>query len=231
MISTDSVYTLIGGPAFGPDGEKIGTVGQIYLDTGTGTPEWATVRTGLFGLHESLVPLAGAEQTGDGLRLAFGKDDLKSAPNIDADRDLSPEEEEILYDHYGLTGAPGAGTDTGTSPDTGPDGGGLARDPGVGYGAEGTAGSTVGGYDTDRYSDVERPAGHLADPEPSGGYGTDPGVVSGYAPAGAPVDAPVTPGRLRRYVATNDQGDVPTRDVDPRSERPAADTGDPHHRS
>jgi len=38
-------------------GEKLGGIGQIYVDDQSGEPEWVTVKTGLFGTAESFVPL------------------------------------------------------------------------------------------------------------------------------------------------------------------------------
>ena len=110
MISTDTATMLIGGPAFGPDGGKLGTVGQIYLDVDTGLPEWVTIRTGLFGTRENFAPLADGELTADGLQLPYDKDRIKGAPHVDAEQELSPEEETALYDYYGLTSR---GTSTG----------------------------------------------------------------------------------------------------------------------
>lgn len=103
MISTDTATMLIGGPAFGPDGEKLGTVGQIYLDVDTGLPEWATIRTGLFGTRENFAPLADGELTADGLQLPYDKERITGAPQVEAEQDLAPEEEAALYEYYGLT--------------------------------------------------------------------------------------------------------------------------------
>ena len=55
MITEQQLDVLIGSTAVGPDG-TLGTVGEVYLDDETGRPEWATVRTGLFGTKDSLVP-------------------------------------------------------------------------------------------------------------------------------------------------------------------------------
>ena len=102
MISEQHLNTVIGSTAVGPDG-KLGTVGQVYLDDETGRPEWATVRTGLFGTKEAFVPLADAEISGQDLRVPFDKDRVKGAPHVDADQGhLSPEEESELYRYYGL---------------------------------------------------------------------------------------------------------------------------------
>jgi uncharacterized protein (TIGR02271 family) len=102
-IDKRNIDTMIGQPVVGADGQKIGDVGQIYLDDATGKPEWATVRTGLFGTKESFVPVAQAQMTNDGLRVPYDKDAVKDAPRVDADQGhLSQQEEAELYRHYGL---------------------------------------------------------------------------------------------------------------------------------
>ena len=42
------------------DSNKIGEVVDIYLDNETDRPEWAVLRTGLFGMRSTFVPLAEA---------------------------------------------------------------------------------------------------------------------------------------------------------------------------
>lgn len=37
---------LIGSTAVDPDGNKIGKIGQVYLDDATGQPSWVTVSAG-----------------------------------------------------------------------------------------------------------------------------------------------------------------------------------------
>ncbi|HEY8372100.1 MAG TPA: PRC-barrel domain-containing protein, partial [Pseudonocardiaceae bacterium] len=56
MITQDMVPLLFGDEVYDANGEKIGKVGQVYLDDETGQPAWVTVRTGLFGMKESFVP-------------------------------------------------------------------------------------------------------------------------------------------------------------------------------
>jgi uncharacterized protein (TIGR02271 family) len=86
----------------GPGGEKLGKVDGIYLDNDTQRPEWAAVKSGLFGSHVSLVPLATADLAGDQLRVPFDKGALESAPHHDPDRELSPQDEADLFTHYGI---------------------------------------------------------------------------------------------------------------------------------
>ncbi|MCZ2861238.1 PRC and DUF2382 domain-containing protein [Blastococcus sp. VKM Ac-2987] len=108
MITEHQLSDVIGSTAVGPDG-KLGTVGEVYLDDETGRPEWATVRTGMFGTKEAFVPLADADISGEELRVPYAKDKVKNAPHIESEGHLSPAEETELYRYYGLAG--GTGTD------------------------------------------------------------------------------------------------------------------------
>jgi uncharacterized protein (TIGR02271 family) len=101
MPTLDDVKTWRGRQVVGPDGEKVGKLEDIYLDRRSGEPEWAAVRTGLFGTKVSFVPLEGASPTGEEIRVNFDRDRIKDAPNVEADGELSPEEERRLYEHYG----------------------------------------------------------------------------------------------------------------------------------
>jgi len=83
------------------DGDKIGTIEEIYLDAESSEPEWAVVTTGLFGTKQSFVPIGDANSTGDGIRVPFEKATVKDAPKVDPDGRLSQEEERQLYAHYG----------------------------------------------------------------------------------------------------------------------------------
>ena len=102
-IDQSNIDTVIGRPVHGSDGQKIGQIGQIYLDDATGKPEWATVQTGLFGTKESFVPIVDAQLTDDGLKVPYDKDAVKDAPQVDAEQGhLSQSEEAELYRHYGM---------------------------------------------------------------------------------------------------------------------------------
>ena len=102
MPTIDDVKAWQGQDVRGPDGEKLGSISDIYLDRETDQPEWVAIRTGLFGTKVSFAPLAHARQTGDGVQLPYTKDQIKDAPKADADGELSQDEEAALYRHYGL---------------------------------------------------------------------------------------------------------------------------------
>jgi len=105
---------LIGRKAFDSNGTKIGTVGEVYLDDATGEPEWAAVRTGILR-RGTFVPLEASELDDDGLRLPFARTLIKDAPALGVGRHLSPEQELLLYRHYGLD-VPEAGGGPSVSP-------------------------------------------------------------------------------------------------------------------
>jgi uncharacterized protein (TIGR02271 family) len=92
-----------GGNVVSADGQKIGSIGQVYVDDSTGEPSFVTVRTGLFGIAESFVPLQDATVTGSDIRVAYNKDEVKEAPRVDPDGRITPTEEQRLYAHYGLS--------------------------------------------------------------------------------------------------------------------------------
>jgi sporulation protein YlmC with PRC-barrel domain len=103
--------SLIGRKALDLDGAKIGTVDEVYLDDATGRPEWAAVRTGLFG-RDAFVPLEPSEVVNDTLRVPYHRSLVKDAPDFGVGRHLSPEQELQLYHHYGLdVSAPGRGAE------------------------------------------------------------------------------------------------------------------------
>jgi uncharacterized protein (TIGR02271 family) len=104
MFSTNEISEIIGRDVLDSDDAKIGRAGQVYLDDESGQPEWVTVNTGLFGTKESFVPLREATVTEDGVKVPYRKDQVKDAPNVDPDDGhISPQEEDELFRHYGLT--------------------------------------------------------------------------------------------------------------------------------
>jgi uncharacterized protein (TIGR02271 family) len=105
MIANEQLRSVIGGQVLDSAGHKVGKVGQVYLDDTTGAPAWATVKTGLFGSSESLVPLDQATLDGDQVRVPYTQAEVKDAPRVDTDGHLSPQEEADLYRHYGLSDA------------------------------------------------------------------------------------------------------------------------------
>ena len=143
MSATQDFLQYRGRNAVDRDGNKIGTIEEIYLDQQTDRPEWALVNTGLLA-KSSFVPLAGATPQQDELRLAYEKAQVKDAPGVDPDGELTQDQEAALYSHYGLDYSEGH-SDTGL-PEGRSDVSG--RDPA----RQGTSvvGDDVSGAETDR---------------------------------------------------------------------------------
>ncbi len=125
-LQRDELLAKRGEDLYDNNGDKIGSIEEIYLDAETGAPEWALVNTGMFGTKSTFVPLKEATEEEGSLRVPYDKAQVKDAPKMDADGELSQEDESQLYSHYGLSysesrsdsglpeGGSGAGAGTGT---------------------------------------------------------------------------------------------------------------------
>ena len=219
MISSDNIASLIGANVIDSNGEKIGSVGQVYLDDNDGHPSWASVKTGLFGTKETFVPLEDANWDGNDLRVGYDKDRVKDAPRVDADQHLEPSDEDELYRYYGMT-AGSYGTDTGFTQNA---------DAGTQYTTTDTDGAFT---DTDR--DRDSYVGTDRDRDTFAGTGRTDTV--GHDTSGPNTDSAMTrseeqlhvgtervqtgKARLRKYVVTeNQQVTVPVSREEVRLER------------
>jgi uncharacterized protein (TIGR02271 family) len=102
MPDVDTVRSWQGATMVDRDGDRVGTIEDIYADDQSGQPEWALVNTGLFGTRSTFVPLAQANPAGDDVQVPYEKQLIKDAPRIDPDQHLSEAEEQQLWRHYGL---------------------------------------------------------------------------------------------------------------------------------
>jgi hypothetical protein len=84
------------------DGEKIGKLEDVYIDTETDADEFGTVKQGLIGRHLTFVPLRDVTVSPEFVRTTVSKAQVKDAPNLTADGDLAALDEATLYQHYGL---------------------------------------------------------------------------------------------------------------------------------
>jgi uncharacterized protein (TIGR02271 family) len=101
MLNQQDLQNVAGRDVYDRSDTKIGKAGQLYVDASTGEPEWLCVNTGLFGTKESFVPLTDAQLKGDDVYVAFDKDQVKGAPNIDPGAEgIMADQERQLYDYY-----------------------------------------------------------------------------------------------------------------------------------
>jgi hypothetical protein len=88
------------------EGQRIGTIEEVYLDADSHEPEWALVHTGALGTGRAFVPLRDAKGGEDGPSVPFAKGLVKDAPSVDPDGQLTKREEAELYRHYGMDASP-----------------------------------------------------------------------------------------------------------------------------
>ena len=113
MTNALNADAYIGRTAVDPQGDKIGSIGQVYVNDESGQPDWITVNTGLFGMKENFAPLAGSSFNGDDLVLPFDKAVVKDSPDVADASHLDADESQALYAYYQQylgTGTAAAGT-------------------------------------------------------------------------------------------------------------------------
>ncbi|WP_400160509.1 DUF2382 domain-containing protein [Arthrobacter sp. BPSS-3] len=145
MLAKEHIDDLLqrNGNVVSSDGNKIGSIGQVYADDNNGQPTWVTAKTGLFGTSESFVPLEGARIEGSDVVVPYTKEQVKDAPRVDVDGHLEPTEEERLYSHYNLAGGNQTYTDAAAAQDA------DYRDAGQPDTGRGTVGRDTSGPTTD----------------------------------------------------------------------------------
>jgi sporulation protein YlmC with PRC-barrel domain len=112
----DTVLAWRGRTVLDRKGEKLGKVGDLYLDEATERPAYAGVRTGLFGHNESIVPLDGIEDRDGDLVVPHDAELVRDAPALDPDDGaLDDAEQERLARHYSGTPATAADREQGAS--------------------------------------------------------------------------------------------------------------------
>ena len=88
------------------DGEKLGKLEDVYIDTQTEEPMFGVVKEGLLTKHLTFVPLREASVSPDGLRVTALKSQVKDAPNADPNGELDGETEGELYRYWGFAYTP-----------------------------------------------------------------------------------------------------------------------------
>jgi PRC-barrel domain len=95
---------LIGRTLVGIDGQKIGRIDAIYVNSATGEPEWVAINLGgLMAAKHGFAPVTKVSAEGDKAVVAFEKKHVKHAPTTKSEGVLSPDENDALYSYYGMT--------------------------------------------------------------------------------------------------------------------------------
>ena len=104
MFPAENLRDWRGKKVIDPDGDKIGELEAVYVDTATDEPSFITVKVGFIGRHRLVfVPLAGATVTPDAVRVRHDKKLVQDAPSIDTDGELAAADEPGIFAHYDIS--------------------------------------------------------------------------------------------------------------------------------
>ena len=103
MAEINRIEDLANATAFDVAGDKVGGVQDVYVNDTSGQPDFVSVNHGLFGAGTSIVPLRGHTLRDGELHLAFPKDRIEDAPDLDENGHLTTDDQDAFYRHYGLT--------------------------------------------------------------------------------------------------------------------------------
>ena len=118
MRTIQEIETWYGQPLYDSAGSKIGEISDSLIEGETGQPAWLTIKTSGLGKKESLVPVHGASSSGDGVRVPYDEAQIKDAPSVKPDQELSDDDVRQLYAHYALDFATAPTDDPGPDPAT-----------------------------------------------------------------------------------------------------------------
>jgi len=100
VVSINDIAVVRAATAYCKDGNKVGRVGDVYVDDLSNEPAWVTLTAGLFGTKTLFAPLAGSRLDGDRLVLAYGKDVINGAPAIADSGHISEAEQQALIEYF-----------------------------------------------------------------------------------------------------------------------------------
>lgn len=126
---TQDYDDMFGYDVLDADGNKVGDVDGLWIDSDTGEPEYVGIYVSwLLRGKTHIIPLANTEIGDDTIQLPYTEDQIKNAPVFGTDVELTPEQEDEIYQYYGLDrataspaateGLAGAGTAASSSADT-----------------------------------------------------------------------------------------------------------------
>lgn len=102
--TTQAMDRLLDYDVVDTEGNKVGSIENIWVDGATEQLEFVAVKTGRLLGKTHIVPVADAriDEANRQVRVPYREGQIKDAPHIDHDAELSDEDEQRVYDHYGV---------------------------------------------------------------------------------------------------------------------------------
>ena len=100
----EDISSLPGKKVVDHESNPIGEIKEIYAQDGGDDASWVVVEAkfGMFYKRNAFIPLSRLKWEGDDIQIPYGKSHIEHCPEIEADGEISKEDERKLRDHYGL---------------------------------------------------------------------------------------------------------------------------------
>lgn len=104
MDTTTQANQLFGYDVTSGNGNKVGTVDGVWVDDATDQPEFIAVKTGMLFGKNHLMPIeqAQVDDNKQTIQVPYSQDQIKGGPSFGTDDSLSPDDEQSIYDYYGM---------------------------------------------------------------------------------------------------------------------------------
>jgi hypothetical protein len=112
MFTPAELAALVGKTVIGADQQEIGKVVDVYESAGDPARGFVAVSSRRLGGKASFVPLADGRLRGDELHIRYDKRAVAGSPRLEADDELSLEQEARLLEYYAEAGRAGRRTVT-----------------------------------------------------------------------------------------------------------------------
>src|SRR5947209_4353501 len=122
-MQTQAPDQLYGYEVMDSAGNKIGAVDGVWVDDASNQLEFVGVKTGWLMGKTHIIPVAQAQVDGGSqtVTVPYGESQIKDAPSFGTNDELSPDDENQIYDYYGIdrsTAPSPTGLPTGEQGDT-----------------------------------------------------------------------------------------------------------------
>jgi hypothetical protein len=97
-------------------GASVGNVKAVFWDAENGDPAWVVAKLGRFG-KTIAVPFRDCAAGVGHVWVPYGRDELRSAPGVDALNPLTREQELAVAEHYGISERVGRGAEVAGRPE------------------------------------------------------------------------------------------------------------------
>ena len=101
-MEIERIEDWLGQTVVDPDGQKVGKLNDVFFAGHSRDAVAAAIKTGLLGRKVSVVSLTGASVARDHVKIAFSKDTVKGAPQVQSGADLTDAQRDEVQAHFDM---------------------------------------------------------------------------------------------------------------------------------